>query len=636
MAARAVKPEPRGVRASWELDIKPALRDPIGFVKGIPGQIAKDYTAATNPNIEGGYKTDVSGVDATGMPVRRPMAKAEIVKPGEEGSQSIGDWQAAARRTGINAATAPISLAKAAVRVPFNAALGALDSPGDRIRGATSGAVLGEAIARAPRIPGQVARATKRIGNRTPAAPPAPAVEVPLADLQAEAAAAKTRYDAAAWNVAAGDQSAAPAKAAAQAELGRLNAQISQRQRAAVEAPPPDPTLPEGVTKISPEEVAARRVEPVAPPAPKITKEISVDKDGLFFDARNPGGDLRPVNRVSTDGLIKAARELETAMRKDAEAAIYRNVETQSSGTQATLNQMASTKTGRGTSYQAEALQRLKNAQGVKDRIDAELKSRGLTDDDIISKTQEQGEYEQTVEAERLDYDRRQMEAEDAPEMQDTAPDFDRAETGDTSFDFGANKYDPRTQPREYLNLARTGLDRDGAALVREIVASGRASGTIDKGYRSFAEADAGAVLEKRDLLRQLVADPLTLDLNKTRNVSTDQIKAMWMVAGDNTKTIEAASRVMNDPKATIAEIADATELHDRAFQQTEGLISSIVTETAQKAREFGALRNIAKQSVDPEVWLVQAKRILKDKPLPDSVQANIRRLAREAMEACG
>lgn len=191
-------------------------------------------------------------------------------------------------------------------------------------------------------------------------------------------------------------------------------------------------------------------------------------------------------------------------------------------------------------------------------------------------------------------------------------------------------------EARSYLNLSTAGLDKTATARLRTLIASGLDKGTIDKGYRSFAEMDLSTVERKRELLKELVEDPNTLvGRDKLEQIPTDDIKAMWMIAHDNTKTIEAAARVINDPLATEAERLSAAELHDKAYKQTEELLSRIVTGTAQKGRELGALRNIAKQSTDPEVWLVQAKKMMGDRPLPDAVQANIRQLARRAQEAC-
>lgn len=186
------------------------------------------------------------------------------------------------------------------------------------------------------------------------------------------------------------------------------------------------------------------------------------------------------------------------------------------------------------------------------------------------------------------------------------------------------------------LNLSTAGLDKTATARLRTLIASGLDKGTIDKGYRSFEEMDLSTLQRKRELLKELVEDPNTLvGGDKLQQIPTDDIKAMWMIAHDNTKTIEAAARVMNNSLATPAEIAQAAELHDKAYKQTEELLSRIVTGTAQKGRELGALRNIAKQSTDPEVWLVQAKKMLGDRPLSDAVQTEIRRLARRAQEAC-
>jgi hypothetical protein len=108
-------------------------------------------------------------------------------------------------------------------------------------------------------------------------------------------------------------------------------------------------------------------------------------------------GELRPFNRVSTDGLIKAHREMQEQITRDQQLAIYRNVEADVSGTQYGVNIQAATKTGRGTSQQAEAAERLRNYQKVMDRLDAELTNRGMSSEDVYNAIQRQEEHEGAI-----------------------------------------------------------------------------------------------------------------------------------------------------------------------------------------------------------------------------------------------
>ena len=62
--------------------------------------------------------------------------------------------------------------------------------------------------------------------------------------------------------------------------------------------------------------------------------------------------------------------------------------------------------------------------------------------------------------------------------------------------------------------------------------------------------------------------------------------------------------------------------------------LSSIVRETAQKGRDLGFLRQMAKQSLDPDVWVIQAKKMLGDKPMTDEMMLSVRKMAKDAADA--
>jgi diguanylate cyclase (GGDEF)-like protein len=190
----------------------------------------------------------------------------------------------------------------------------------------------------------------------------------------------------------------------------------------------------------------------------------------------------------------------------------------------------------------------------------------------------------------------------------------------------------PATAKREYLNYDKFALDQTTEARVREAVDRGRAAGTIDKGKKTFAQQRA----EADRFAKEIVANPLDIDPSKLRNLSGAQIVGLHSVVGENTRIIEATSRAINSGELSPAELAEASALVDRATKSTDEALGAIVREKASTARDLGFLRQVARQSTDPDVWLVQAKKMLGDRPMPDSVMIEIRKLANEATLACG
>ena len=194
----------------------------------------------------------------------------------------------------------------------------------------------------------------------------------------------------------------------------------------------------------------------------------------------------------------------------------------------------------------------------------------------------------------------------------------------------------PRDNSREYINYARANFDKTFDARIRDHVERGRADGSIDKGYQGFEEQSAEAFAFKEKVAKDLIEDPRVLSRERLKGLTGAQVQGMKLLVQENAAMMEASSRVINDSNATLAEITEAQSLYDKAAQTTDDALGTIVTETAQIARSLGGLRNTAKHSLDADVWLVQAKKMLGDKPMNDATMTQIRRLAREAAEACG
>jgi hypothetical protein len=126
------------------------------------------------------------------------------------------------------------------------------------------------------------------------------------------------------------------------------------------------------------------------------------------------------------------------------------------------------------------------------------------------------------------------------------------------------------------------------------------------------------------------------IDREKLSKLSGAQVQGAWQVVQQNGRLMEAASRILNDASADAGAVADAQRVFDGAMKSTDELLATVVRETAQTARDLGFHRQIAKHTLDPEVWLVQAKRLLGDRPLTEEMMTTVRRLANEAKTSCG
>lgn len=190
---------------------------------------------------------------------------------------------------------------------------------------------------------------------------------------------------------------------------------------------------------------------------------------------------------------------------------------------------------------------------------------------------------------------------------------------------------DPASSPREYLNYAKFGLDQTSEARLRNVVDELRDKGAIDKDFQSFEHqrelADAFA--------KEVVADPLRIDHNKLKGLSGAQIVGLRRVVGENTRVMEGLSKAIESGQLTPDEVKVASDMIDRASVSTNEVLGAIVRETAQTARDLGFLRQMAKLSTDPEAWIVRGKKMLGDRPMTDRMMTEIRRLAKEAADAC-
>jgi hypothetical protein len=128
----------------------------------------------------------------------------------------------------------------------------------------------------------------------------------------------------------------------------------------------------------------------------------------------------------------------------------------------------------------------------------------------------------------------------------------------------------------------------------------------------------------------------LDLDPKKVRTLSGPEIVAVKEQAGQMMDQITALSKQIADPALGDADRAALDVMLSHARAQRDGLLERVVAATSQKGRDLAYLRQVAQRTLDPDVWMVNAKKALGARPLTDDVVANLTRLVREAAEICG
>lgn len=376
----------------------------------------------------------------------------------------------------------------------------------------------------------------------------------------------------------------------------------------------------------------------------------------LHAEARTEGGRLRDPQTVSDDGLLRELQSIRDRMSDAHGRAQYNAVFDEN---MQGVKPFIATRHGTGPSQQAKALQNLEDWERITAAIDAELQKRGYTDDVIWERTQSLADLDASLERDAIraadelaDVDDWTFGPDDVPAAKPPAappipprptarddfgpaggtlaPEYLRPEVEDAWTQRRLDAMEPAVGEINW----RTWEGKGGPILnrIEERAAYLRDEGHLDKGYLSMAEQ---RVLADR-FAKELVANPLEIDPVKLRKLDGYQVVGLKQVVQEQTALLESASRAVASGTLEGDELQAALRVIDEAQRASDEALSVIVRESAQMGRNLGGLRQLAKQSLDPDVWLVQAKRMAGDKPLPDAVMVEIRRLAREAQEACG
>lgn len=180
--------EPRGIAAGLR-DVVQAVRNPIQTAKNMGRMIVEDARDAVfSPVVESERE---AARRQTGVRARYGPGASRVERITEQTPGAITPERArlATINTAANVGFAGAPMLKLPVRAAANAALGAVNTPDDPLRGATVGAVLGEAVLQGGKGVAKGARAAAPVVR--------PAVESAKAAAQAAGARAQTAVDAA-------------------------------------------------------------------------------------------------------------------------------------------------------------------------------------------------------------------------------------------------------------------------------------------------------------------------------------------------------------------------------------------------------------------------------------------------------
>lgn len=184
----------------------------------------------------------------------------------------------------------------------------------------------------------------------------------------------------------------------------------------------------------------------------------------------------------------------------------------------------------------------------------------------------------------------------------------------------------------DLLNVAKLNLaDESGQARIAQQLEQYRS--LRDSNKQSFADAD----VNRAQIVKELTGgDPLALAPDKAKRLSGEELLARRDVVSQNDDLIGSLSKQIESRTLSPDDHQAAVEAVSKAVAQNDALLSDLVTGSSQKGRDLNLLRRIANRDLDPATWLVQAKRMLGDRPLTDDAMATVRKLVQDAADACG
>ncbi|HEY9225834.1 MAG TPA: hypothetical protein VIP11_04255, partial [Gemmatimonadaceae bacterium] len=367
-----------------------------------------------------------------------------------------------------------------------------------------------------------------------------------------------------------------------------------------------------------------------------VTRSARRSTIDLTDEPRYENGSRRPLHTITVKGLIRELLDLEEK-RVDAGHRSQYAWASDENNYYMDDNRyfpVATRQGGKGVSTQAKAFQNLDDYARIETEVMRELeKARGLPPDVI---------HDLLTRAREAELERKGL-ASDAREL-------------DTSFDFGPGMADeirrnpPDISPENAATIAEfpllpTGerVPSRGSALnpntwdqsptIQSQLEPGVAG--VEKIRVRTAEGMARVRQMTHATLVEMGMDPTTMDLRKVGRLSGEEIVAFKQAATHAMDQIAAISKRLEEAGLSPAEHGTLADQLEKTIEARDAILERVVHATSQKGRDLGFLRQIANRTLDPDVWVVQARRIAGDAPLSDATIAEIRRLARETAEAC-
>jgi len=362
-----------------------------------------------------------------------------------------------------------------------------------------------------------------------------------------------------------------------------------------------------------------------------------VPKVDLFEDSRTENGRLRPLNRISDDALIRELRDLDEKTA-DAHARNQYNytVDENFHSTEDGRTVMSATRIGgKGVSEQAKAAQNLRDYARIRQAIYDELGKRGHDEGAVTDKLMAQMKLDEAIEREGMQHADDNAAANEA--------------FGDNNFDFGENaspagagaggagrasetalaSTPKNVSADELINRSKLDLDPEGEKAFQAETERAKAEG-LDKTKVTFETQRAAA----NEFAKSINMDPTTLDPLKTARLSGAQIVGLKNVLSKNLNDMGAVSKKLADPDISVEDAEKLNDHLDGLRKQNDALMSKIVSETSEKGRDLGFLRQMSNATLDPDVWAIQARKVA-GRMLSDDEIATVQGLAKAAADAC-
>lgn len=184
----------------------------------------------------------------------------------------------------------------------------------------------------------------------------------------------------------------------------------------------------------------------------------------------------------------------------------------------------------------------------------------------------------------------------------------------------------PLLNPKGFSPSVRAAL----ADAERDLEARG-----ITKTKVNLAEQRTQARSFAHQMADEIGISRLDLDPAKVGRLSGSEIVAIKEAATAEMDKITALSKQLADPMLPEAHRVGLLRMLEIAKETRDRALEAVVRASSQKGRDLNFLRQVAHRTLDPDVWMLQAKKALGNLPLTDDIVANLSKLVREAADAC-